>query len=62
MLKIFTRLICILVVLFSSFVLAEGLEGSIPNENGDYCVIVANPSVWITGWSKFFRIEYVVEY
>ena len=32
MLKMFARLICILVFLFSSFAWADGLDGSIPNE------------------------------
>ncbi|MCK5878112.1 MAG: hypothetical protein KAG43_10790 [Candidatus Marithrix sp.] len=57
MLKIFVRLICILVILFSSFVLAEGLEGSIPNKNGDYCVIVANPSVLPKGVTKKLELN-----
>ncbi|MFK5968947.1 MAG: hypothetical protein QM487_02345, partial [Candidatus Marithrix sp.] len=57
MLKIFARLICILVVFFSSFVLAEGLESSIPNENGDYCVIVAHPSVLPKGGIEYLGMS-----
>ena len=52
MLRRFARLICILVILFSSFAWADELEGSIPNENGDYCVLIPHPPALPKGGGK----------